>query len=132
MEDIQQKLFAIVDGVEDHLVSVKNDVNATLSIMLCGVSALMVFIQSNWTGPPLKQKKSLVCKDLLILDTLLRHLQFNEEDLESLIGILSIDGESVYKHIKDLDYFALAKAILVDNNNFITGLKVCRNRIARN
>lgn len=58
--DINTIYFDLTDAIEDYLDNNDSDSDANLSILFCGVSALMTFIQANWTGPSLENEESIV------------------------------------------------------------------------
>ena len=74
-----------------------------------GNAALLLFLQSNITGPTLDWDPAVVVKPELLLTQALRS---DESVSIQLARSLSIDGESVYPYIPHLELFVLAKNIL--------------------
>ncbi|XP_049849258.1 tetratricopeptide repeat protein 27 homolog [Schistocerca gregaria] len=88
------------------------NVESHLSILLAGVAALMVFVQSNWTGPPIDcDRKTENIIPFVTREQILDELEFN--------------GETVYKKTVFPHYLVMAKAVLIAN---ISNIDFCESR----
>lgn len=72
-----------------------------------GYAALLAFVQSNVTGPPLSFRS-----DEVVIPSALRDGASLRSVREKIIRDLSVDGEAVYKLTPNVELFAVAKAIL--------------------
>lgn len=81
----------------DQIKGIVNDTNDHFEVACIGIACLQRFVQSNWIGPCHKDEVSL-----------------NETLIEKLESLLSIDGETIYSTFKNLQFFLIAKVILID------------------
>ncbi len=87
-----------------------HDLDQLLSI---GATALEAFLQANVTGPPLPWSSATVIFPTDLFDGNRTLERFRKE----LLSLLSLDGETVYQLIPNIELFVLAKLIL-DHQRF--------------
>ncbi|KAI9816266.1 MAG: hypothetical protein M1827_001867 [Pycnora praestabilis] len=121
---------AFISRRVDHLLQYdgcKSKVFPRYQALLTGVAALLAFIQSNITGPPLNFSSS----DALLPSSLdLEHTSLQRWRRE-LVTFLSIDGEVAYPLTPNVELFCLAKIILNHSSvvNEISGARWARLRV---
>ncbi|XP_069810753.1 tetratricopeptide repeat protein 27 isoform X2 [Dendropsophus ebraccatus] len=82
-----------------------------LLVFLLGVGCLHLFVQSNWTGPP------------VLSESLLEHITQGNALRAAILGTLVLDGESVYSLTANPIFLLLARVILVNLRNKLPALQ---------
>lgn len=116
---------AITEQWED---ATPNDVSVQWKLMLCGITALQIFVQANFTGPTIKRSSVPVTHFLPPHnEDNDSEEQLTEEQLAKLqqfaVSSLSIGGELVYAHVELPHYLMLARIFLTQNSEAM-GLEV--------
>jgi hypothetical protein len=74
---------------------------SVLDVLCLGITALQHFVQLNWTGPDVQE---VTIK-----------WPGNEQSSEILLSQLALDAEAVCSVVREFQWLALAKAVLVDS-----------------
>ncbi|SBT82274.1 conserved Plasmodium protein, unknown function [Plasmodium ovale] len=101
-----------------------------IKILLCCCIFLNIFVQYNWTGPPLhchmemlKSKNEHMNDESRFYREFLDAIQIrNENFLNSCLEFLSLEGEYTYEHCEVISSFCLCIMLLGLINNFNHGL----------
>lgn len=104
-------LLYLTDGTDD------SQTNRELAVMALAVSCLHMFVQSNWTGPPV----SFHVSDLLPAGLLSSQTQTLVEAIHSS---LLLDGESVYSLVANPFLLLLARVILTKCSSKMDNLQL--------
>ncbi|KAI8505525.1 Tetratricopeptide repeat domain 27 [Branchiostoma belcheri] len=87
-------------------------VDRELCVLQTGVACLQLFVQSNWTGPPVDGDQT---------DILPQAYRQDQKDLlEPVCQSLTCDGESAYPLCSNLLYFLAARTLLMDSYHLMT------------
>ncbi|XP_078671582.1 tetratricopeptide repeat protein 27-like [Branchiostoma floridae x Branchiostoma belcheri] len=87
-------------------------VDRELCVLQTGVACLQLFVQSNWTGPPVGGDQT---------DILPQAYRQDQKDLlEPVCQSLTCDGESAYPLCSNLLYFLAARTLLMDSYHLLT------------
>ncbi|XP_072436610.1 tetratricopeptide repeat protein 27 [Chiloscyllium punctatum] len=100
---LENQILAYLDGPSE------DQAERQLVVFLLGVGSLQLFVQSNWTGPPVQIEPEDILPALIIGN-------FGEpQSLRvTLLNSLVLDGESIYSLVSNPFLLVLAKTILVN------------------
>ncbi|KAK5581984.1 hypothetical protein RB653_003565 [Dictyostelium firmibasis] len=119
--DLMKKLFLLdslenyKDNIQEYFEKVNNNITSLnetplnqLSILLCGITFLNLYVQINWTGPTVQISPEFTLKN----------------DNKSILELLEVDGEIIYNKVKNPIFLYLSKICLVDNFSM---LDICKS-----
>jgi tetratricopeptide (TPR) repeat protein len=135
-ESLAQNILNITSGSEDALIkgekcytdivaervgkctaeSARGEHELLSQILHIGFAALLYFLQSNVTGPPLEFDSATV----VFGETIAGDRKALNAMRRKMLRDLSMDGEAVYPLTPNIELFCVAKAILVDSGILVT------------
>ncbi|ETW17117.1 hypothetical protein PFFVO_03946 [Plasmodium falciparum Vietnam Oak-Knoll (FVO)] len=94
-----------------------------IKLLLCCYILLNIFVQYNWTGPPLnydiKDKQIIHDEDIYFKDFIHAiHIKNNTKFLNSSLSFLSLEGEEIYEYCELINSFSLSIIFLGLINNY--------------
>ncbi|KAM9953926.1 hypothetical protein ACTFIR_009033 [Dictyostelium discoideum] len=118
--ELMKKLFLLdslnnyKDNINEYFEKVNNNITSLnetplnqLSVLLSGITFLNLYVQINWTGPTVQISPDFTLKN----------------DNKSILELLEVDGETIYKKVNNPIFLYLSKICLVDNYSMLDSCK---------